>query len=381
MTITNRTPLRFSLLTVVIWLVVAGGIIFLLWQVITRISANNLPASTATPDLTHGYQTIAAMLTAQQASPTAPASTPSPTSVPTLSTPQATPTMQAQLNTPTPGSVSQTSTPPALCDRAGAGNPIDVTIPDNSLIAPGEIFIKTWKLVNTGSCSWTTAYSASFFYGDRMNSPETVPLTGIVIPGQSVEISVEMIAPTEPGTYQGNWKIKNSGGILFGIGPTGDLPFWVRIIVPQNPSQTATLTPGITPTFAITQTPTLTSTATPPVEASGELSPIPGDTIDLDSLSLNSGGEDLSYQMETNNYHWLVPTEAARIGVFGSLDPTLANCQSAGMSTAPIAVESLSIGTYLCYVTNEGRYGKAFYAELDDETFTLTLDLLTWALP
>ena len=76
--------------------------------------------------------------------------------------------------------MTQTSTPVSLCDQAGAGNPIDVTIPDDTVIPAGQSFVKTWKLVNTGTCTWTTAYSATFFYGDRMGAPESVPLKGNV---------------------------------------------------------------------------------------------------------------------------------------------------------------------------------------------------------
>ena len=262
---------------------------------------------------------------------------------------------------------------------------MDITIPDDSLIAAGEGFIKTWKLVNTGNCTWTTSYSASFFYGDRMGALESVPFEASVLPAQSVLISIEMIAPTSPGTYQGNWKLANPSGDLFGIGPNGDLPFWVRIIVPENPASTATDTPSVSPTQGATATynPTISPspTSTPPIQASGVLSPAPSDTIDLDTLTLNSGNEDLLYQEDANHYHWLTPEDKAMIGVFGKLQPSLPECQSASMSHAPIAVESLPVGTYLCYTTNEGRLGRALLEAVDPNNFTLTLDLLTWALP
>ena len=51
------------------------------------------------------------------------------------------------------------------------------------------------------------------------------------------------------------------------------------------------------------------------------------------------------------------------------------------MSSAPIAVESLPVGTYLCYTTNQGRIGRALLVALNPDDFTLTLNLLTWALP
>jgi hypothetical protein len=387
MSVTKRAPIRFGLLTALVWLVVAAGSIFLLWQIINRISVSNLPISTATPNQTQVYQTIAAIVNSQMTSSATQASqtgTPSPTLKPTLILATADPSSRM---TPTPGGVTQTATPTALCDLAGAGNPLDITIPDDSQIEAGESFIKTWKLVNTGTCTWTTSYAASFFYGDRMGAPASAPLQANVLPAQSIEISVEMISPTSAGTYQGNWKLMNPAGELFGIGPNGDLPFWVRITVPESQTSTVTVTPGASPTQGATPTnnptisPSPTFTATPPIQAGGELSPAPGDAIDLDNLTLNSGDEDLLYHVDTNNYHWLTPENNAMIGVFSSQEPSLPGCQSASMSHAPIAVESLPIGTYLCYSTNEGRLGRALLKAVDPNNFTLTLDLLTWALP
>ena len=379
MAVTNRTPVRFSLLTVVVWLAVAAGVIFLLWQVITRISASNLPVITTTPNLTQVYQTIAAVLTAQPSNPaTTPAQTDTPSTTARLTQTPSTP-LQSPHVTSSPGETTQTATPGALCNQAGAGNPIDITIPDNSLIPPGQSFIKTWKLVNIGTCTWTTLYSASFFYGDRMGAPDSVPLQAFVLPAQSVEVSVEMIAPQVPGSYQGNWKLRNSNGGLFGIGPSGDSPFWVRIIVAENQAVTATATGEISATSSPTDL--VTPTATPLGQVSGELSPAPGDTIDLDRLTLNSDDEDLIYQVDAAHFHWLTPHEQAMIGVYGNQEPSLADCRSASMSSAPFAVESLSIGTYLCYTTDEERLGRVLLKAVDPDDFTLTLDLLTWALP
>jgi hypothetical protein len=376
MSVKKGTSLRFNFLTVLVWLLVAGAVSFLLWQLINRISPSNVPLSSPTPNLTQSYQTLAAVLTSQPSSlmTTEPApATPSPTR--TL-----TPTESAPLppihTTTTQGTLAYTATPRILCNRAAAGNPIDITIPDDSQISPGQSFIKTWKLVNDGTCTWTTSYSAYFFYGDRMSAPQSVPLQENVPPAHSVEISVEMVAPTVPGTYQGNWKLADPDGTLFGIGPNSDSPFWVRIIVTK--SETATPTPTFGPTPTSTPTGQSTPTATPEGQVSGELSPTPGDKISLDTLTLNSGEADLDYRVDVDQYHWLAPNGQATIGVYGSLQPGQADCQATNMSPAPIAVESLSPGTYLCYLTNQGRFGRMLFVTLNHTNFTLTLDLLTW---
>lgn len=385
MPVTKRSPIRFGLLTALVWLVVAVGSILLLWQIIKRISVSNLPIANPIQNQTQVFQTVAAIVNIQltsSATYTMQTDTPSATPRPTQTSATAIPSPN---KTSTPGGITQTSTPTVRCDLVGAGNPLDVTIPDDSLIATGEVFTKIWKLVNTGTCTWTSSYSASFFYGDRMGAPASVPLPTNVLPDQSVEISIEMIAPTVPGSYQGNWKLMNPSGELFGIGPDGDLPFWVRIIVPENPDRTATFTPSVSPTPDTTATynptPSPSPTSTPPIQAGGELSPTVGDAIDLDTITLNSGNEDWLYQEDANNYHWLTPENEAKIGVFGSQAPGLVECQSANMSSAPMAVESLPVGTYLCYTTSEGRLGRALLEAVDPGNFTLTLDLLTWALP
>ncbi len=109
-----------------------------------------------------------------------------------------------------------------------------------------------------------------------MNAPASVPIPGVVAPGQTVDISVDLIALLQAGTYQGNWKLRNASQVWFGIGPVGSDAFWVRIKV----QEIATLTP--------TQA-APTTTATPGVQASGAKTLAPGDGLNLDNNQLNTG--------------------------------------------------------------------------------------------
>jgi hypothetical protein len=157
-----------------------------------------------------------------------------------------------------------------------AGIPFDVTIPDDTVMQPGQSFTKTWRLVNNGTCKWTRLYAVVFFSGNPMGAQQTQYLNAEVLPGQSIDVSVEFIAPFESGTYQSNWMLQSQAGELFGLGPNGDAPFWVRIQVvgPETPTQTptstlsgsetATLTLTPTPTPTITETPVLTPTPATP---------------------------------------------------------------------------------------------------------------------
>ena len=107
----------------------------------------------------------------------------------------------------------------------------DVTIPDGTSFAPGTNFIKTWRLRNAGSCTWTTAYSLVLFSGERMNAPASVKLPVEVAPNQQVDVSVSLVAPNKPGHYRGYWKLSNVAGQQFGQGPTATDAFWVDINV------------------------------------------------------------------------------------------------------------------------------------------------------
>jgi hypothetical protein len=154
------------------------------------------------------------------------------TEIPTV-TPSPTPAqLPTQLATETP---TQTLTPAAVpvpCNLAGFVG--DVTIPDGSLANPGDTFVKTWRLQNLGACSWTPGYELVFYRGDLMSGPTAVQLPGNVNPGDTVDLSVTLVAPSSSGTYQGYWMLRDPSGDLFGIGPDGSQPFWVQISIPNS---------------------------------------------------------------------------------------------------------------------------------------------------
>ncbi len=160
-----------------------------------------------------------------------PTYTASPTASPTITPIPATPT---ETLTPTPAMT------PVPCDVAGFID--DVTIPDGTEMDPGETFTKTWRLRNNGSCNWTDAYKLVFVSGDQMDGPTLQEFTtDWIYPGFEVDVSVDLVAPTEPGTYIGYWKLQNESGVPFGLSPTSG-PFYVEIVV-VGEIPTATPTP------------------------------------------------------------------------------------------------------------------------------------------
>lgn len=151
----------------------------------------------------------------------------------------------AESETPDPGSgESATSTPtktPEADTPTPTNTPIpcnlgrfitDVTIPDGTTFAPGEVFTKTWRIKNTGSCAWTSGYDIVFSGGDAMGAASAVQLTpGTVNPGQNVDVSVNLTAPASAGTYRGNWQLRDPSDVIFGIENSSSGLFWVEIEV------------------------------------------------------------------------------------------------------------------------------------------------------
>ena len=85
----------------------------------------------------------------------------------------------------------------------------NVTIPDGTEIAPGETFVKTWRMRNSGTCTWTSTYSWTFRGGDVLTVLDTTALD-LVSPGQEVDISVTIVAPESPGAYAGQWQLSGA---------------------------------------------------------------------------------------------------------------------------------------------------------------------------
>jgi hypothetical protein len=137
-----------------------------------------------------------------------------------------------------------TATSEAACNRAGMGTPFDLTIPDGTQIPAGEKFVKTWRLVNSGSCKWTRLYKLVFYSQNPLGATYEHFLPGEVLPGQAIDLSVEFTAPPQLGIYRSNWMLQAPDGSLFGLGMNADTPFYVSIVVVEQPTTTSTPSPA-----------------------------------------------------------------------------------------------------------------------------------------
>ena len=204
-------------------------------------AACNLPGNgaTATQESPEAIFTQAALTVAAELTRVALLATPTPI-VPILPTFTFTP-IPTEPSTPTNTPVYTPTNTPIPCNLASS-NPatIDVTIPDYAPMAPNQVFTKTWRIRNAGSCSWNSSYLLIFDHGAGMGvtAGYTQQLTtGVVNPGQEVDLNVNLKAPAATGTYAGYWRLRNPGGAVFGISPEGGT-FMVKIVVVATTSST-----------------------------------------------------------------------------------------------------------------------------------------------
>lgn len=257
---------------------------------------------------------------------------------------------------------------PVPCDQAAPGHPIDVSIPDNTAIKAGKQFTKIWRLVNTGSCTWTSEYSVVWFSGADMGLMRVQRFTKPVEPGKSVDLAVDMVAPQSAGVYQSNWKISNPQKQLFGIGPSADAPFWVRIEVKGDALPT--------------EAPTASVTAPPVVVSNREVTVSLDESVDLDHGLINSGSDDdLRLEMTNEGLYQIVPLNRMQVVLVGASRPEQVDCLSAPLSAQTIMLDGIADGSYICYRTSQGLPGFLRLSLVSLAQNSLTLEYLTWAMP
>ena len=120
--------------------------------------------------------------------------------------------------------VIPTAAPAAAACVNGMTFAADITITDGHNVRPGENFRKTWRVRNTGSCTWNTGYTFVFVSGDQM-SGRNISVPAVVQPGQVIDLSVDLIAPYGNGTYRGYWQMRSPEGKNFGE------TIWVKVRV------------------------------------------------------------------------------------------------------------------------------------------------------
>ncbi len=101
----------------------------------------------------------------------------------------------------------------------------DITVPDGTHFAPGTAFDKTWRIQNTGTCTWDTTYQFRLI-NDVALAGQNMNLSQTVVPNATVDITVKFVSPMTAGKYRSQWRIFAPDGSPFGQRP------YVDIVVP-----------------------------------------------------------------------------------------------------------------------------------------------------
>lgn len=81
----------------------------------------------------------------------------------------------------------------------------DLTIPDGTVVAPGAILDKRWRVQNTGTCNWDERYRLKEIAGTAMGAAteqRLVPARS----GSEAIIRIQFTAPAEAGAYRSAWQ-------------------------------------------------------------------------------------------------------------------------------------------------------------------------------
>ncbi len=156
------------------------------------------------------------------------------TADPLLNTPEITPPAGTQTEsaaptlTPTP---SPTHTPGSATQPSDWAALVKSSPANGVFFGPSDAFKQKWTVKNIGTTTWTTNFDLVFVSGTRMTDRKAVAIPEKVAPGQSIQLSISMAAPKNPGIYQGSWKLRNSKGDLFGTGTEAKGALPVEIVV------------------------------------------------------------------------------------------------------------------------------------------------------
>ncbi len=146
---------------------------------------------------------------------------------------QPTNTMALPTITPMVTSSLQSNAPTATVRPCNMATFISENPQDGATFSPGESFTKSWRLKNSGTCTWNSAYKVVYYSGDNISGAGTSKLANSTAPGEVMDITYNFKAPSTPGTYQIFFKLQDNEGVNFA-------QFWVQFKVSS-------------PSFAVTQ--------------------------------------------------------------------------------------------------------------------------------
>ena len=206
-----------------------GVLLSLLWL---AACSPTLPTSTPTLDLNPLRTEVAATVLAQVTRELAltPSATPLPSPTAT-SLPTSTPSQTASPASSATVSLSSGTPKAGTTDHAQW---VSQSIADDTIFTPGQVFTMTWRLKNTGTSTWTAVYLLRYFSGDTFGASKEIPIGQEVLPGAEIDITINMKAPANPGSYLSDWVMSTPNRANF----KEPVYLKIKVAVPATPTPT-----------------------------------------------------------------------------------------------------------------------------------------------
>lgn len=135
------------------------------------------------------------------------------------------------LSAPTASAAEPTLTAPAPSPAPPCTDSLkyvaDLTIPDETLVLPGQSIEKQWRVENNGTCDWDSRYRMELMEGYSALGAEYDVRLYPARSGTQGTISITFTAPFSPGLFQSAWRASNPDGVPFGD------PVYIIIVVGQ----------------------------------------------------------------------------------------------------------------------------------------------------
>ncbi len=108
--------------------------------------------------------------------------------------------------------------------------------PDGATVLTGAKFDVVWTVRNSGTTTWNTKYKLVYFSGAKFHEKSSYGFREEVKPGNTTNLVIDAIAPSNPGDYETWWKLQNDQGQNF-----GDVTLLIKVVRP-GPTNTPDLT-------------------------------------------------------------------------------------------------------------------------------------------
>lgn len=102
----------------------------------------------------------------------------------------------------------------------------DVTLSDGTVVEPGATVSKIWKMSNQGNMAWPEGTTLLHVAGDSLQADPAAPIEVAPCgPGEEIDITANLVAPSQPGRYIAYFRLQGPRGYRFGQ------RIWVMLLV------------------------------------------------------------------------------------------------------------------------------------------------------